>query len=438
MKIAITGSIACGKSTVSDYLRKKGFFVADADAISRELTSPGSPVLDEIRKAFGDGVFSGGALDRAALGALVFNDPVKLRRLNRLLHPRILSELMSRLSAQEAGSPVVFAEVPLLYECGFANRFDRVWVVAADEETQVARLFERNRLTRSEALARIHAQMPLEQKTAAADAVIRTDCPLDETYAQTDALLSALVPATRTASSAPRYTARRKRKTGFAGYWSSLPVWLKAVLALSLSFVLLTGSVAVVRDYMARLEERRRLEAEAAERASHPLYYADLIHLYSETRDLDPALVSAIILCESSFDPSAVSRLGARGLMQLMEDTAGWIAHKLGEDDAAYTFERLFDPETNIRFGTWYLRFLSDRFGGDPVKIVCAYHAGQGNVASWLANPLYSPDGVTLETIPTADTAAYCRRVLNARDVYKKYYYPDPTPAPDAVPSAAP
>ena len=81
---------------------------------------------------------------------------------------------------------------------------------------------------------------------------------------------------------------------------------------------------------------------------------------------------------------------------------------------------------------------IADRFGGDPVKVVCAYHAGQGNVASWLANPLYSPDGVTLETIPTADTAAYCRRVLNARDVYKKYYYPDPTPAPDAVPSAAP
>ena len=83
----------------------------------------------------------------------------------------------------------------------------------------------------------------------------------------------------------------------------------------------------------------------------------------------------------------------------------------------------MFDPETNIRFGTWYLRFLSDRFVGDPVKVVCAYHAGQGNVASWLSNPLYSPDGETLATIPTEDTALYCRRVLNARDVYKKYYF---------------
>ncbi|MBR1409455.1 MAG: dephospho-CoA kinase [Clostridia bacterium] len=423
MKIAITGSIACGKSTVSDYLRKRGFYVADADAISRELTGPGSPVLDEIRKAFGDAVFSGDTLDRAALGSLVFNDPKLLRRLNRLLHPRILSELMTRLSAEEAKSAVVFAEVPLLYECGFESRFDRVWVVAADEETQVSRLFERNRLTRAEALARIHAQMPLSQKTEAADAVIRTDCPLDETYAQTDALLSSLPPASRKSPAPPRYTARRKKKTGFSGYWSSLPVWLKAVLTLSLSFVLLTGSVAIVRDYMARLEERRRLEAEAAERARHPLYHADLIRFYSETQDLDPALVSAVILCESSFDASAVSRLGARGLMQLMEDTAGWIAHKLGEDDARYSFDRLFDPETNIRFGTWYLRFLSDRFGGDPVKVVCAYHAGQGNVASWLSNPLYSPDGETLATIPTEDTALYCRRVLNARDVYKKYYF---------------
>ena len=109
---------------------------------------------------------------------------------------------------------------------------------------------------------------------------------------------------------------------------------------------------------------------------------------------------------------------------------AEWIAHKLDEDDASYSFDRLYDAETNIRFGTWYLGYLSRRFGGDPTKIVCAYHAGQGNVDAWLRNPAYSSDGVTLDVIPTDDTATYAGRVLRARDVYRKYYFPAPTPTP--------
>ena len=142
------------------------------------------------------------------------------------------------------------------------------------------------------------------------------------------------------------------------------------------------------------------------------------------------ALVSAVILCESSFDPRAESRLGARGLMQLMPDTAEWVAHKYKEDGAGYSFDKLYDPETNIRYGTWYLGYLSRRFDGDATKIVCAYHAGQGNVDSWLKNPQYSADGVTLDVIPTQDTATYASRVLRARDVYRKYYFPVETPEP--------
>ena len=180
----------------------------------------------------------------------------------------------------------------------------------------------------------------------------------------------------------------------------------------------------ITRTYLAHQEERRRLEAEAAERAQHPLYYADTITAYADAQELDPALVAAVILCESSYDPKAESRLGARGLMQLMPDTAEWVAHKLGEDGADYSFDNLYDPQTNIRFGTWYLGYLSRRFNGDATKIVCAYHAGQGNVDSWLKNPQYSSDGVTLDVIPTQDTATYASRVLRARDIYRKYYFP--------------
>lgn len=205
---------------------------------------------------------------------------------------------------------------------------------------------------------------------------------------------------------------------------SSLPTPVRfGALALAL-ILLIVGSVSITRTYLAHQEERRRLEAEAAERAQHPLYYADAITAYADAQELDPALVAAVILCESSYDPKAESRLGARGLMQLMPDTAEWVAHKLGEDGADYSFDNLYDPQTNIRFGTWYLGYLSRRFNGDATKIVCAYHAGQGNVDSWLKNPQYSSDGVTLDVIPTQDTATYASRVLRARDIYRKYYFP--------------
>ena len=237
-------------------------------------------------------------------------------------------------------------------------------------------------------------------------------------------------PQEPASGAAPRRRAQARKPAGEPGrFWQRIPPALRAVILLLLLTAFLTGAVAVTRSYLAAQEERRRLEAEAAERAQHPLVYADLITQYAATQDLDPALVSAVILCESSFDAQAESRLGARGLMQLMEETAGWVAHKLGEDDASYTFDRLYDPETNIRYGTWYLSYLSRRFDGDATKIVCAYHAGQGNVDAWLKNPQYSSDGVTLDVIPTEDTATYAGRVLRARDVYRKYYFPVPDEA---------
>ena len=225
-----------------------------------------------------------------------------------------------------------------------------------------------------------------------------------------------VVPIETTVDDAPRHLPESPL--------SSLPTPVRFG-ALTLALILLiVGSVSITRTYLAHQEERRRLEAEAAERAQHPLYYADTITAYADAQELDPALVAAVILCESSYDPKAESRLGARGLMQLMPDTAEWVAHKLGEDGADYSFDNLYDPQTNIRFGTWYLGYLSRRFNGDATKIVCAYHAGQGNVDSWLKNPQYSSDGVTLDVIPTQDTATYASRVLRARDIYRKYYFP--------------
>lgn len=194
MKIGLTGSIACGKSTVSGYLRELGYFVADADAISRGLTAPGGQALPLLREAFGDGIFDGDVLSRQLLGSLVFGDAEKRGRLNAILHPLIIRTVHDELAAHDAPDTLVFGDVPLLYECGMAHMFDRIFVVSASRETQIARLLARDGLSREDAQRRIDAQMPLEHKRALADAVIDSDGSIEDTRAQVRALIDSISP----------------------------------------------------------------------------------------------------------------------------------------------------------------------------------------------------------------------------------------------------
>ena len=197
MKIGLTGSIACGKSTVSAYLRELGYAVVDADAISHALTAPGGRALPALRCAFGDGVFSGANLDRRALGTLVFSDTQKRVQLNAILHPMIISEVADELSRLDGDNTLVFGDVPLLYECSMENMFDRVWVVAASGNVQLERLMERDHLSKDEAQRRIDAQMPLAEKMRRADAVICSDGTIKETQAQVLALTTQAHPRRR-------------------------------------------------------------------------------------------------------------------------------------------------------------------------------------------------------------------------------------------------
>ena len=190
MKIGLTGSIACGKSTVSSYLRTLGYDVVDADAISRALTAPGGSALPAIREAFGDAVFDSDALDRRALGSVVFADEEKRRQLNGILHPMIIGETMRQLDALDAQGRLVFGDIPLLYECGMESMFDRIWVVIASEPTQLARLMARDGLSEDEALRRIRSQMSSAEKAQRADAVINSDGPIPNTQRQVRILLA--------------------------------------------------------------------------------------------------------------------------------------------------------------------------------------------------------------------------------------------------------
>jgi len=151
----------------------------------------------------------------------------------------------------------------------------------------------------------------------------------------------------------------------------------------------------------------------------YPMEYESTIRLCARLNDIPPAYVASVILAESSYDPQAVSSVNAQGLMQLLPSTAEWIAGKLGE---TYTEGCLFDPETNLRYGCWYLGFLMARYNGDMRLSSSAYHAGQGTVDKWLENPEYSPDGVSLAVIPYDTTNTYVQRVLKYYEKYAELY----------------
>lgn len=155
------------------------------------------------------------------------------------------------------------------------------------------------------------------------------------------------------------------------------------------------------------------------ERYTHPIKYEELVEKYSRQNGLDKYLVYAVIKTESGFDPGAVSNVGARGLMQIMEDTFDWVKFKLGDEDTRYL--EMYDPDTNIRYGCWLLGYLYKEFGNVEAAMA-AYHAGRGQVNEWLSDERYSSDGVHLDDIPISDTAHYVQKIVRARDTYIKLY----------------
>lgn len=169
--IGLTGGIATGKSNLSAALRQAGARVIDADEISRGLTAPGGAALPRIRQAFGPRVFDGESLNRRALGAMVFGSEENRSRLNAIVHPMVLERIRAEIAA---GDGPVIMDVPLLFECGMDAWCDEIWCAYVPQRVQLERLMQRDGLTRRQALARIHSQMPTLEKARKADRVIRT------------------------------------------------------------------------------------------------------------------------------------------------------------------------------------------------------------------------------------------------------------------------
>lgn len=174
LRVAVTGGIGAGKSTVSRLLEGHGATVVDADAIAREVVAPGTPGLAAVAGAFGPSVLTAdGALDRAALGAVVFADPDARRRLEAITHPLVQELSAARLGAVPAGEVAVY-DVPLLAEAGGRRGFDVVVVVQAPAEVRVTRLVARG-LTAEDARRRIAVQSSDAERAALADVVVDND-----------------------------------------------------------------------------------------------------------------------------------------------------------------------------------------------------------------------------------------------------------------------
>ncbi len=192
---------------------------------------------------------------------------------------------------------------------------------------------------------------------------------------------------------------KRKKK------WTRRKTAVTAILAVLVVVLAVTASLYAIR---------------AAKMAAYPLKYQDEVTAKAQKYELPISLVMGVIRTESNFKPAAVSPDGAVGLMQLMPDTALWIAPKIDMDP--FDVSKLTDPIVNIELGCWYLHYLMDSFNGDMKAVLAGYNAGQNRVRTWLNNPAYVDSQGKLVEIPIQEAKDYVEKVLNAQKVYQQLY----------------
>lgn len=191
--IGLTGGIASGKSTVTAYLRRKGYQVIDADQLVHDLQAKGEPLYQALILAFGTGILAPDQeLDRPKFAQLIFNDPAARKKSADLQDRIIRQELTKRRDQLAKSEKIFFMDLPLLFELDYQDWFDEIWLVTLDEDQQIERLMARNGYSLEEAEKRIAAQLPLSKKIRLADYVIDNNGSPEETYTQLDQQLERL------------------------------------------------------------------------------------------------------------------------------------------------------------------------------------------------------------------------------------------------------
>lgn len=190
MIIGITGSIACGKSTVSNYLKSKGYIVIDADKIGHEALDD-DYVKEKLILAFGNEILEDNKINRQKLGELVFGNSSNLNVLNSIIHPEIRKKILEKIDKNN-DKELIFIDVALLFEAKFDDLVDKIIVVYVDENTQLTRLMKRNSISKKEALSRIVSQMSPIEKAKLGDYTVNNNFDVINTYEQVDKVLSEL------------------------------------------------------------------------------------------------------------------------------------------------------------------------------------------------------------------------------------------------------
>lgn len=164
-----------------------------------------------------------------------------------------------------------------------------------------------------------------------------------------------------------------------------------------------------------------RWGVDAIERAFHPKEYSEYVEYYAGKYDLDPLLVYSFICTESDFEPTAQSSVDARGLMQITEETFDWLKSRIAPTETL-EFASLYDPEVNVRFGTYYLKITLERYDEDVSTAAAAYHSGWGTVDQLLESPEYSENGTTLNRFPYEQMALYVKKINQNYETYRRLY----------------
>lgn len=185
----------------------------------------------------------------------------------------------------------------------------------------------------------------------------------------------------------------------------------RLIITVLVCAVVLTALTFVLAKVVGEITER-------AEKLAYPLAYTVTVNRYADEYGLPRELLYAVILTESSFDPDAVSHSGAVGLMQITPATFNWLMSKTGEE---YPQDELYNPETSIRYGAFFLAMLREDFGCWQAALA-AYNAGPARLRGWLADGIVTLDGDKLVGVPIDETANYIRRVTAAEEKYRRLY----------------
>ncbi len=193
--IAVTGGIACGKSTIAAIIRQQGYIALDADALSRQVVAEGTEGLQEVVRQFGSDILdAAGLMDRQKMRQLVFSNPDNRQALEAIIHPRLQAEVIKELDARLFFSKprIWFYEASLIYERNRAKDFKQVWVAYCPVAMQIQRVMLRDQCSKQMAESILAAQMPAKEKADQADLVIHTDCSADELRQQVQKALLGL------------------------------------------------------------------------------------------------------------------------------------------------------------------------------------------------------------------------------------------------------